>query len=283
MHYRINRWLVTCVCVVLMTTGCAVKLMYNQLDWLIPWYVSDYISFTGKQKTFFQQRLAEHLEWHRNEQLPDYAALLERIATELEHGLDGEAIAAYQTEVERIADVIIARVTPDVVALFKDASDEQIEQLFTQFEDDNKEYRERFIERSEERVREARARSVIKGIQRWTGRLDSDQRARIEQWSKTYPSMVEEFLAARVAWQQALRDALQQRDDPVQFSSRITHILTTPGFGRNAAFEEKFARNQALLTVLYNDIHGSLSAAQKGRAIETLRSYAKDFRELAAD
>ena len=36
-----------------MTSGCAVKLVYNQLDWLIPWYLSDYLDMNGEQDDFF--------------------------------------------------------------------------------------------------------------------------------------------------------------------------------------------------------------------------------------
>jgi hypothetical protein len=282
MHYRSYRWLVTLVFLLILTAGCAVKLVYNQLDWLIPWYISDYVSFSGDQRSLVEQRVADHLAWHRNEQLPRYADLLDRIAKDLESGLDEQAIARYQQEVEQITRTIIERVAPDVIALFVEASDEQLEQLFAKFAEDNANYRKKYVEKSERQVRQERADDVIKGVQRWIGRLSRDQRALVNAWSKTYPLMTKEFLDTRMVWQQALKEALQLRNQPDQFAQRINQLINTEGYGRSREFEHKLEQNQILLTALYGDIQRSLSQRQRERAIATMRGYARDFRELAA-
>ena len=34
---------------VLVLNGCAVKFVYHQLDWLMPWYLDDYMEIPGNQ------------------------------------------------------------------------------------------------------------------------------------------------------------------------------------------------------------------------------------------
>lgn len=56
--------------------GCGPRLVYPHPDWLIPWYISKYISLDCEQKDMLQKRLRQQLDWHRRTQLPNYVESL---------------------------------------------------------------------------------------------------------------------------------------------------------------------------------------------------------------
>ena len=56
----------------LLTSGCGVKLAYNNADRLARWWVSDYIDMTRDQRDYFDASTSEIMFWHRTTQLAIY-------------------------------------------------------------------------------------------------------------------------------------------------------------------------------------------------------------------
>jgi hypothetical protein len=73
-------------------SGCSSSFLYNQLDWLIPWLVADYVDLSRDQKKDLKSRLQPLLKWHREEELRAYLALVDSIAADLEQALSPRVI-----------------------------------------------------------------------------------------------------------------------------------------------------------------------------------------------
>ncbi|MCG8315980.1 MAG: DUF6279 family lipoprotein [Pseudomonadales bacterium] len=270
--------LLTCA---LFLSGCAVKFVYNQLDWAIPWYLSDYMSLDGEQEDAFDERLDAYLNWHRKTQLPLYAEFLNKVASELETGLDDQDIAYIRRHTGQLAYALIERLGPDMVALFQHATEEQLEQLFEKFEEDNQEYSEEYIEPSEKEQRKQRAKIIQKYIERWTGRLSDEQQDLIREGAQRYHLMGLEMLDAKIAWQKEFERILAMRDQPENYQVALTTLMMTEGYGQSEEFNQKLQRNEAILKELYLKLDKSLTDKQRQHAIKKLKSYADDFQELA--
>ena len=265
----------------LLMAGCAVRLVYNQLDWLVPWYLDDYIELEGPQEKLFKSRLESYLQWHRREQLPQYADFLEEVAAQAEKGLTREQIAAIQLRTEELAQAMVDRLQPDMIELFAMASDQQVDQLFKKFEEGNERYRKDYLEASPKEQRKQRAREARKYVERWTGSLNKDQRQLIRDWSRSYELMGPELAETRLAWQREFRRILELRHDRPAYEAAFRQLLANPTFGRSEALQKKFDRNQQALVALYLELEHSLSTDQRKRMVKKLRSYAGDFRVLA--
>ena len=87
------------LCSALLLGGCGVRFAYSQLDWLVPWYLRDYVSFDAGQRSLLDQRLAARLDWHCRAHLPDYVGLLRDARKEF---LGGSAEARRAAQVERM-------------------------------------------------------------------------------------------------------------------------------------------------------------------------------------
>ena len=73
-------------CLLLVTlTGCsATQFIYNRVDILVRWYLDDYVSLDREQQARFDDRFDLLIEWHRRDELPGYALLLDDALTILD-------------------------------------------------------------------------------------------------------------------------------------------------------------------------------------------------------
>ena len=266
---------------VLVLNGCAVKFVYNQLDWLIPWYLDDYMEMEGDQEALFENRLQAYLAWHRSTQLPLYADFLEDVATRAEKQLNEQDIQFIQTQTETLADAMIRRLIPDMVDVFATASDEQIAELFEKFEDDNATFRKDYIEAGEEVQRKQRQKEVLRYAQRWTGKLSKSQVALVKEWSEKFELMGQELQDSRMVWQEEFSRVLSMRKGDPGYAKAFEKLVLNPGFGRTDVLQTKLDRNADLLIQLYKALDESLSDKQRKRMVQKLRNYAEDFQQLS--
>lgn len=266
----------------LLLAGCGVRFVYNQLDWLIPWYLEDYVELERDQETLFEERLQSYLAWHRTDQLPRYSAFLHQVADRAEKGLNQEDIAHIEDQTEQFAQALMDRMLNDLIDLLETASDEQIEQLFQRLEQDNKEYRREYIEVSADKQKKQRYKEVIKYAERWTGRLSDEQVKQIGEWVVQFELMGPEIEAARVAWQDEFRRVLALRSDRKVYEAAFKKLISNPDFGRSDELKRKLAYNSELAVKLYLQLDKTLTQRQREHMVKKLRSYADDFQLLSA-
>src|SRR3990172_7365452 len=79
--------------VAVLLAGCStVRLGYSQLDNIAAWKADEYFDLDARQKQDFQERFDRIYEWHRYEQLPEYAAFLSQAKSRLHKRLTREDV-----------------------------------------------------------------------------------------------------------------------------------------------------------------------------------------------
>ena len=262
-------------------SGCSVKFYYNQLDWLVPWYVDDYVTLNAEQEVIFDAHLGDYLRWHRTEQLPVYADFLDWTASASTDGLDDTELQAIQDQVSAYTATMFTRLAPPLVDVFYSFSQEQVDELFDNFRRENLEYRKEKIEISEQQHRQERAEDVVSLVERWTGDLNDQQLQYIEEWSQQYRRMSADFLASREIWQKELKTVLLRRDDHEYLQQALLDLFRQRYSMRTRQYQEKYQFNEQLLKLLYSKLDQSLSQSQRDRMITELTALADDFRYLA--
>mgnify|MGYP000627303891 FL=1 len=56
----------------ILLVGCSNQMAYNHFDWLVSWYVDDYVELNNQQEEKLQAGLNSLLVWHRQDELPVY-------------------------------------------------------------------------------------------------------------------------------------------------------------------------------------------------------------------
>lgn len=93
MHFIIASRAITLACCLAMLAGCTmIGVGYGHLDTYAAWKADEYFDLDAPQKDEFARRFNRLHEWHRYEQLPDYAAFIAEARKRLDRPLQREDV-----------------------------------------------------------------------------------------------------------------------------------------------------------------------------------------------
>jgi hypothetical protein len=280
------RTLLLSLAILLVATACGPRWYYPHLDWLLPWYVDDYVTLESSQRSEFERLLVRQLDWHCRSELPAYAAFLRKI----QRDVDGEGLAlsrqqlmAYYATINLYYQNLIQNIGPELAAMFATASDAQIEELFANLEARNQELAARYVDPPPAVILERRYTRMVERLAEWIGDLDTGQRIRVREWSAALGADNGPWIANRRGFQQELRLVLQGRHQDPDFAGRFTALLISPSALQSESYRRRSARRTALAVDLLADIAGTLSERQRRHLRAHLGALADDFDHLACD
>jgi len=279
---RILRLLVLAV-LLLGLSGCTVRFVYNQLDWLAPWYLRGYVSLDEAQRPLLEQRLATRLDWHCSTQLPRYADWLRGFEAQLESGdVTVEGLDDHARQAQAFWRELVSHLPADTRELLASVSDAQIQELFDNLDDRMADNRKDFVDRPAEALQQERAERMERRLRRWLGRLNTAQQARLEAWSVGLAPFGEHWLENRARWQGELREALEGlRHDLPALEARLEDLLVYPERGWSEEYQARLAFNREQTLALLADLYRLSSERQKERLINRVGSLASDFERLS--
>jgi hypothetical protein len=270
------------LCAAFAMGGCSLRFAYSQLDWLVPWYVRDYVTLDAGQRSALDTRLAARLDWHCRAHVPEYAATLREAQAVLARDtVDGDALAPFLARGEAWWGEVLAELEPDARVLLAGLTNEQVDEVQHAFARREREAREEFLGGSVADQHAARINRMEKRLQRWFGPMTPAQRERIAAWSADLKPTTEGWLAQRARWQGALVEALQVRTDDAAFAARIAPLFASQQAHWPPAYRDGVARNRALTLALLADVFNLASAAQRQHLNRELDALAAQFESLA--
>lgn len=261
-------------------TACnRIALVYDNLDWLIPWRLDNYLNLDREQKAWLEPRLQAHLQWHCGRELPRYLDWLQRTQNLLEQAQpSAAALEAQFTEIDAALARIGREITPTAIALLQSLDDEQVAELFDELAEKNREAREKFLEPPLAKQIEERQQRLQKRLRPWLGRLNERQRAHLEEWATRLAGNSRLWLENRERWQAQLRAALDARDSPA-FAARLGHLLQQPEAYYGAQYREAYEHARQATATLFSQLLASADAEQRRRLTQRLNELRADFRE----
>lgn len=268
--------------VVLFLQGCGIKFWYNRLDWVVPWYVDDYVELTSTQETRLEELMVTKTQWHRRQELPRYIDWLEQLSQDIEQGSVAANYEAHNAQMRDFFRTLLEEVGLDVVVMMTELSDQQVEDLLKTLAENDADYLEDFREESEQERLEERTEDIEDSLKEWVGRLTEAQKDMVAQWATELKSTAEERMAYRARWQKALATILENRSDESseqavkQLFKNFEHYQSEQ---LKAAYEHNRNVNKTYLLNLYE----TLTDKQKKRMLNRLNNYKEDFLDLLED
>lgn len=263
--------------------GCSlVRLGYGHLDTFALWTADEYFDLDADQKQEFQKRFAKLHDWHRYEQLPDYAAFLSSARARLEKGITREDVLWATEEVKQRYRTLVSRAADDAAALLLTVTPEQLGALQRQWDEDNRDFvREYRLDRDVEAQQRARARRVLSRIRDWVGHLDDAQDRRIIALANELPLIHGLRYEDRLRRQREFLQLMQARGMPQEFTERLRHWLANWEEGRDPAYHREFEAWVRQQADFYTAVYGILLPHQRTAVAERVQRYADDFTQLA--
>jgi hypothetical protein len=255
--------------------------MYNQADWLLPSYLDDYVSLNEQQNNLFRLKLEHSLEWHRRQQLPEYASFLEWLAAAATDGLDHAEIDTVYKELRQFGDVLVEVLVPQMTQIIQAMDDHQLTELYENLEVNNQRFKAKHIDSSEIEQRERLAEKKLNFVDRWAGSVNDDQKDLVLLWSRATVLMGKEYYQSRQNWQGKLKQILLRRDEKTFLEMGLLTLIKDRRKLRSEDFNTRYYANENLDKKLYLQLDRSLSSRQREYMVTRLKDIANDFRELA--
>lgn len=270
------------LCATLLLAGCGVRFAYSQLDWLVPWYLRDYVSFNVGQRSLLDQRLAARLDWHCRTHVPEYVGALREARSLLQRErVAASDLAPFLWQGEAWWDALRTELVDDAAVLLAGLSDEQVAELATAFARRDREARKEFLDGDDETRRAAQIARMEKRLRGWFGRLSPEQRSLVAAWSDALQPTTAQWLDNRRQWQQGVLEALAVRQDAAQFASRMATLRAPLDAGAPAAHRAQVAHNRQLTLQLLAEVFNAASPEQRERLLAEVDDLIAQFDTLA--
>lgn len=263
-------------------SGCTVKFVYNQLDWVIPWYFNNYLDLKDEQRDMLKEIVDRQLAWHRENELPRYAQFLNESAIYVEDGFTKEELLSQNEKMQGIWDDLIEHILPDAVMLMSTLSEDQLEHLYEKLDDNMEEYIDDYIEVGDEKVRKRHAKDTKRVFKFLVGSVNDEQKDIIKHWAENeYVSMEQEFLEYQKRWQAKYRLALAQRSNKAFLTEEFEILFKEPESLWGPGYQEKVDRNTEVSQNLFIKLDQKLTQNQREKLLSKLNAYSQDFIELS--
>lgn len=266
----------------LAVTGCSgVKVVYGQLDVLVPWYLRDYVELDPGQRDQLQHSVEALLAWHRASEVGRYAAFFRELAGDVAAPLPPGRLEAARQELETFWDDIGRRAAPDAAALLSTLSDAQVESLFDQMVREDDELARESLGRSPEERAARREKSLVRQVERWTGRLDPSQRGLVAACAGDLRGDTEGWLASRRAWRAVLREALDRRADVAALAASLERLFADGEEFWTPSYRAGFRADRQRVLGMLEDVERTLTPQQRSRLQDRLERWALDLDAIA--
>ncbi|MBW1892569.1 MAG: hypothetical protein JRF40_00090 [Deltaproteobacteria bacterium] len=264
-------------------TGCTVRLIYNHLDWIIPWYVSDYIDLNDDQDNLLDKKLFAQLKWHRVTQLTSYSKFLRQLKVNFNNGLKYEDLDRCHNQMRKFWQDLIMHAVPDIAKILSTASDEQIEEFLENLEKRNEKYKERYIDLTEEELRKKKVARMNRFLDFCMGDVNKEQEELVDNWSKKLKNIsVVRFDFIKKS-QKRLKKILRNRKDEETFSEDLTEFFFFRRRNWPPDLRDIAAHNRDLTKKTFIEIVNHMSSDQREYLNEQIDDLAEVFDELAAE
>lgn len=267
--------------------GCSTtRLAYNNAHELAWWWLTDYLEFTGAQRPAMRQGLVQVHAWHRRQQLPGYADMLERWQGLMPGNLSAAQVCSLVDEVvDKLEDLAgaVEALEPAALQVLASLGPPQLAELERRLAKSNRDYREKYLEVTPRELAAERLKQGLSRAENLYGHLHAEQKRALQEALARSPWDVRASYERRLRRQQALLQSLRamQGAAPEQVRARLKPLMALGIDGADAADRAASQEFRRAACPVLAELHNSTTPAQRSHAVDTLRRYAGDLRHLA--
>ena len=281
LNYKALRALLAVLVISVSTSGCTTKLAYDFLDWGLYWELKDYVKFTRDQRLLVKDEISQLIDWHRSEELPQYADQLEKLSKELKSGITVEQLEESYNNLRDSWQRIVIKTLPAAVDIISNLNDEQVNDFFEMLIEKEGDDAKKIEKGTNARTLKKREAYVSKKIVDVIGKLNEDQKSLIAQWALSMKPTKELSLAQAIQWRTRMQTVLAERHNKQQLENNLMVLFANPDQLRSTSYRRVIEKNKRLIMQLLFDLNQTLTNQQRSKLVKKLKSYINDFRDLS--
>ena len=231
---------------------------------------------------FIKLKVHEGIKWHTAVMLPRYARAFSSWADIVEAGpLTRETTTLFLKELRLLINDLIIGGTPFAAeVLVRHTSPAQIKGLGERLAEKMAELREDYQDLDEQF--EERSETITDNIERITGTLNDQQRARITAYVKSREGSIAGWLENRQMRQNAFLSFLAGQPEQAQITSFLIQITLRPHEIVDPQYRANSEERWAAIGRMMFDVMSTLTEVQRRESVKNLRDYAADMLEVSS-
>ncbi|MDH5326983.1 MAG: DUF6279 family lipoprotein [Gammaproteobacteria bacterium] len=262
-------------------SACGVSMIYNRLDWVVPFYVDDFVTLDEDQQIKLHNKLNSLLAWHRSTQLSVYSKMLRKARTDVSNGLSAEKIQEIFQGFDQGWEALMAAAAPPIADLLLTISSEQKTELFQNLKSLNAEYQEKYIAISDEEKLEKIVEKMQDNFSDWLGDLSEAQEKMISTYAAQLVPIHADRYAFRLQWQEQLKQILYHEAQPEAMRKQLMELFAQAKRLYPQAYKDKLQANRLVVQNMLLAMNSGISKAQMAHLANKLEHYAASFDELS--
>ncbi|MEB0110255.1 DUF6279 family lipoprotein [Variovorax sp. RTB1] len=268
-------------------TGCsAIKLAYNNLPEVAYWWLDGYVDFSGAQTPKSKDDLTALLAWHRETELPKIVAVLQKAEALAPNDITSAQACELVADVRTRLVAAAERAEAPGAALAVTLSEAQLQTLARKYAKNDAEYVKDWVERTPAQQQEKRYDKFLEQNEDFYGRLDNDQRDLLNRLTAQSMFDAKRVDAERRKRQQEALVLLRRFNaertsaaDAQPVIQAYVHRIAEPRPGAWRDYQQGMLEEGCRYVAT---LHNATRPEQRQKAVQRLRAYQTDLRDLAA-
>lgn len=261
-----------------------VKLGYDQADLVARWWFDRQLDLDSSQSRWLKQELQGFHAWHRQTQLPAYAELVDVVARQSIGDVTSDQACENIDLAAEHLDSLIKQAVPLFAGLARQLQPAQLQHLKRRFAEEDREWREKWLDGSNEQRIRRRVDDWEERAETYYGRLSRQQREFL------FHAVQNSSWQPQVSWERRLNRQQQilltlekiqsQKLSQSAAEAEILALIERVMHPSEVRFSTMQQRLQAEACINLAALHQLTTAEQRSRAQKKLMGYERDFKQL---
>jgi hypothetical protein len=271
----------------LLTSCAAVKLTYNNADTLVYFWLDDYVDFTVDQKIGAKNDIQALHAWHRQTQLPAFAAMAKTLQTQAQGNVTSTQLCTHWEQLQpTLLTPLTAYLEPVLLRLVTQLTPDQITSIEEKYAKTNKKWLDEWQPKTLRELHKNSEKNIRERLENLYKKLSD------EQLKMLHANIVASPFDAKIAYVERLKrqqdvvatlKTIQSKKMNVDaakepFKALLQRTFTSP----DSSYRTYAERVKQSNCDLYAKLHNSITPEQRTHAIKTLQEYERDFKTLQA-
>ena len=264
----------------LVVLGCStIQFAYNNVDWVLLDKTDDYLNLTDSQKDRAREVVAARMRVHRREELPIYIETLQEVRVMLANSLSPAELEVIKKRIPAVYKRTMRDTIPGIIILLTQIDDTQIDHLQGRIEERNREFTDKFLQKSMQVRLEGRVQRSTDMVEYFIGDLRPEQIALIAQHRNAMPLTAGDWLAYHQLRQQELLAMLRRRASAEELE-RFLVAWWVELADQPPVLERKMAINTGAWTEMLLDLDATVNREQRQMLLDKLDHFIDEFGKL---
>ena len=268
----------------LLSSCSSIQLAYNQVDFLLKWWIDDYVDLTSEQEQLYDQSIPLLVKKHRQEELPKALQQLRKLRAKLDQPLQIDDGVNIVKDIKSFSRTSINLLQDDAVTLSLSLQPKQFSYLENAFAKSNKKFQNDFLKGSSEDRLDKRVEKIIERTESFSGNLSKSQKIQIKEIAREYLLDMEVVYQTRLYKQQLIMKTLkkiaQDQLPPVQTKLMINQLFNEIELGSTPEQKEFERRRDLHSGIVLAKITELFDEQQRKKTQAKIRSWEQDLQIL---